>query len=446
MILAKGKIYPSSEQDSILENLEQEINETLSEASLNRETVISAIDTLGQKIAKGEFNDIISEFLTENIDYYINLVTEFMSRKSLEFRIATELGSDFKECLETIPPYGIKKASVRFVPLGNLFHIAAGNMDGLPAFSVIEGLLTGNINILKLPQADNGLTIEIFRQLIETEPSLASYIYVFDTPSTDVIAMQKMAQMADGIVVWGGDEAVKAVRTLAPVGAQIIEWGHKLGFAYISGYHDKSAELSALAKHIIDTRQLLCSSCQTIYIDTEDMEEVYAFCRDFLPYLETAAKENPIREIGAVAEISLRRYSSRLEEILESDHVGVRGDERGNECCDGQVTQKVFQGKHCSVTACTDSELELSYMYGNVLVKRLPQREIVRVLRKSKGYLQTAGLICSPEKREQLTDILIRSGVNRVMTAGNMSVTFCGEAHDGTYPLRRYMRVVNVEA
>ena len=48
-------------------------------------------------------------------------------------------------------------AGVLARPLGVLLHIAAGNADGLPAFSVAEGLATGNINILKLPQADNGL-------------------------------------------------------------------------------------------------------------------------------------------------------------------------------------------------------------------------------------------------------------------------------------------------
>ena len=84
-------------------------------------------------------------------------------------------------------------------------------------------------------------------------------------------------------------------------------------------------------------------------------------------------------------------------------------------------------------------------MYGNCLVKKLPAKEIVNTLRKSKGYLQTAGLICEKNKREKLGDILSRCGVNRIMKAGNMSEPFCGEAHDGEYPLRRYMRIVNEE-
>lgn len=460
MILANGKIYDSSKQDILLKELEAEINQTLAGNNLHREKVITAIHALGQKIADDEFQDLIREFLPENAEDYLDFVTQVMSEKCLNYRLSVELGEEFMETkdsekskdtmetkdsgnfMEIQPPYGISKAIVKYVPLGTLFHIAAGNMDGLPAFSVIDGLLTGNVNILKLPQADNGLTIEIFKALIELEPSLAPYIYVFDTPSSDISAMRKMADMADGIVVWGGDEAVRAVRTLATTGAKLIEWGHKLGFAYVSGYEDKAVELSALAKHIMVTKQLLCSSCQTIYVDTEEMEEVHRFCEEFLPFLEAAAGENPVREIGAVAEISLRRYAERLEGILRGDLEGEQSRiTEGSE----DKSQRTFQGNGCSITACTDSSLELSYMYGNVLVKPLPEKEIVNVLRKSKGYLQTVGLICTKEKREQLTDIFVRSGVNRVMTAGNMSVSFCGEAHDGEYPFRRYLRVVNIE-
>lgn len=429
MILANGKLYDSSEQNAVLDRLEAEINGTRASLTLDVNTVIYAADTLGKKIADGEFNNIITAFLGDTPDEYLKLAADFMNGDNLRFRIKQELGENFSVQQTITPPYGLKQATVKLMPLGTLFHIAAGNMDGLPAFSVLEGLLTGNVNILKLPQADNGLTVEIFRKLIEIEPKLAPFIYVFDTPSSDVAAMKKMSEFSDGIIVWGGDGAVSAVRALAPTGAKLIEWGHKLGFAYISGYENKDAELTALANHIIDTRQLLCSSCQTIFLDTEDMTAVTDFCREFLPYLEAAEKENPVTETGAIAEMSLRRYTEQLE--------GYIGKKSSN--------KQTFQGGRCSLTACEDSVLELSYMYGNCLVKRLPQNEIMATLRKSKGYLQTAGLICTPDRRKELTDIIARAGVNRIMRAENMSVTFCGEAHDGEYPLRRYMRAVNIE-
>lgn len=431
MILANGILYESSEQDRLLSAIEAEIDRTRASATLDAETVLHAVDVLGRRIAAGEFDDVVRAYLTDAPADYLTLAAQFMNADHIRYRLARELGADFRASNHISPPYGVRGTTVRYMPLGTLFHIAAGNMDGLPAFSVLEGLVTGNVNILKLPSADNGLTVEIFRHLIDIEPSLAPFIYVFDTPSTDVTAMQKMAQMSDGIVVWGGDTAVSAVRALAPTGAKLIEWGHKLSFAYISGYEDRDAELSALAEHIIATRQLLCSSCQTIYLDTDSMDEVRAFCREFLPYLDAAERQNPIREIGAVAEMTLRRYTDKLERAVG-----------GQTSTDGR---DIFQGTSVSVTACADSTLELSYMYGNPLVKPLPRRDLLPTLRRAKGTLQTAGLICTPDLRAMLTDTLARAGLTRIMRAGSMSVTFCGEGHDGEYPLRRYLRVVDVE-
>lgn len=111
----------------------------------------------------------------------------------------------------------------------------------------------------------------------------------------------------------------------------------------------------------------------------------------------------------------------------------------------GASVPHVYKGKGCSLTIGTDSELELSDMMCNVLVKKLPRREILPVLRRKKNYLQTAGLVCADADRAELSELLARSGVTRITTSGAMSEYFAGEAHDGEYPLRRYTRIVNTE-
>lgn len=431
MILANGKLYPTDRQDEILSDLEECLNCTLAEQSLSPETVIAAIDRLGRRLDQGEFDPLLAQ--VEQANRYLAQIRPLLTREALEYKLRVELGADAAP-YRTAPPDGLPSLSARPAPLGVLLHIAAGNVDGLPAYSVVEGLLTGNINILKLPRADNGLSVEILRQLIQEEPALTDFIYVFDTPSEDVDALLRMARLSDGIVVWGGDGAVSAVRRFAPVGAKLIEWGHRLSFAYLSGPQDRAQDRAqdwpALAGHIIETRQLLCSSCQVIYLDTDSMEEVHTFCRAFLPVLEQAAVRGPARSLGAAAEQTLRRYQARIERAIS----GGTGDSG----------RTVYDGRGCSLTACADRELELSDLFGNPLVKALPRRELLPVLRRQKGRLQTAGLLCPEADRAALTGLLVRAGVNRVLGAGEMSDTFCGEAHDGEYPLRRYTRMVNV--
>lgn len=211
MILANGKLYDTARQDAVLSGLETCFNRTLAERSLSPDMVIRAIDRLGQRLDQGDFDALLAQI--EQAGRYLAQIRPLLSRAALQYKLQMELGTD--AAYTTSPPGNLPAIGVRRAPLGVLFHIAAGNVDGLPAYSVVEGLLTGNINILKLPQADNGLSIEILRELIREEPALAAYIYVFDTPSADVDAMRRMAALSDGIVVWGGDEAVSAVRRLA---------------------------------------------------------------------------------------------------------------------------------------------------------------------------------------------------------------------------------------
>ncbi len=437
MILADGKLYGSGEQEALLERMAWQIQETRGKTKLKSETVIRAVRELVDKFQNGLPEDKIRMFNLQEtawLDRQLAQMLTLLQQENLEYKLKTELSSPLWQEQITKAGTGGKRLCVKAVPLGTLFHIAAGNMDGLPVYSVLEGLLTGNVNILKLPQADNGLSIALLQELIGAEPGLAPYIYVFDTPSEDIGAMKKMADLSDGIVVWGGDEAVRAVRRMARPGTRLIEWGHKLGFVYISGYEDKERELPALAEHIISTKQLLCSSCQVIYLDTEKEQELHEFCKEFLPLLEREAAKSS-QDIGAVAQRTLKRYSREIEEVLNKDNLNMP-DTSGT---------KTYYGKGCSLTVMPDSELELSDMYGNCLVKCLPHTKMMEVLRRQKNYLQTAGLICLPKKREELTQILCACGLTRIMRAGSQSDTFVGEAHDGEYALQRYVRILNVE-
>ena len=430
MILFDGKTYESSEQDRLLNELENKIPEILAKEQLSPEVVIDAVDKLRIDTMAGKFDHLLTEFPKDIADSYKEQAATLLSREHLHKKLETELG--VTEEYVTDPLKGFAQIRVKKVPLGVLFHISAGNMDFLPAYSLAEGLLTGNINILKLPSADNGLSLKLIMQLIEYRPELKEYIYVFDTASTDIQGMRKMAGLSNAISVWGSDMAIEAVRGLAPTGVKIIEWGQKLGFCYISKLNeveDADSELDGLAKHIATTKQLLCSSCQVIYIDTEDENELRTFAESFLPRLEKAANENATEEIGIRARDTLSSYTRRLKAYL------------GNE----EVNENVLRGKGVSLILSNDSALELSPMMCNVLIKPLPRANISKFLYQSRYHLQTAGLICPKEDRALLAETFTRGGLIRVTKGADMSAYFPGECHDGEYALSRYMRIVNVE-
>lgn len=419
MILYRGELFDNSKQAELIDRLKDDLLTPIRDGVVfEREKLIEACDILAAKVLGGAFKEVVRPLMEElNISEkeFKNMVDLFR-KESLEYKCSIELSDEEK----TIDG----KIRRRRVPLGVLMHIAAGNVDALPAYSVIEGLLAGNINILKLPMGDSGISVRLLNELVTLEPTLKDFIYVFDVPSTETETLKRLADLSDAVVVWGGDAAVRAARDMTSVNTKVIAWGHKLSFAYAES-DCTDLELYDLAKSICVTNQLLCSSCQGIFVDTDSREEQEALARRFFDAMKMASAEtNPV-SYGMRAKNAINLYNEKLEK-----HV------TGNE---------VLKGEGFSVIVTDDPELKLSYMYRNVWVKRLPFSDII-TLKEKKNYLQTASVLTANRPmRTKIENKLAAVGVTRLTTAGHMSRTVSGEAHDGTYALREYSRIVETE-
>ena len=250
MILYQGQLLENSEQERLIHSIERDLYQPVSSGVLlPTEIVINACDQLAGKIVKGDFDDILKPYLglfPLTSAQFADMVGLF-TKESLEYKCRIEL------CDEEMTLHG--KVMRKRYPLGVLLHIAAGNVDVLPAYSVIEGLLAGNINILKLPMGDSGLSVRLLYELVRIEPLLKDYLYVFDVPSTETETLKKLAALCNGVVVWGGDEAVRAAKNMVDIDTKIIAWGHKLSFAYAES-DASDQQLAELAQSICDTNQL----------------------------------------------------------------------------------------------------------------------------------------------------------------------------------------------
>jgi hypothetical protein len=421
MILYKGKKHENTNQSKLLATLQNDCLGTLSHSTkLETSLVINACSVLSKDIMNGKFDHIIKPLLLaydipkEHFTKYVSMFT----KESLERKVEIELGTDY------LSLSNLNEENERYIyPLGILFHIAAGNVDALPAYSVIEGLLVGNINILKLPTGDKGLSVQLLSELIQIEPKLRDYIYVFDVPSTEVDTLKTFADIADAIVVWGGDEAVKAARKMASVNTKVIEWGHKLSFAYAS-VEASDDDLIGLARSIITTNQLLCSSAQGIYLDTDNRNTLDEFADRFFKLFVETQKEYTLTPFGIRSKNAVELY---YEEMVQQD-----------------TGKKIWKKDGISVLTSDDRKLELSLLYRNVWIKMLPIEELVKVIKPSKNHLQTATILAPKDIYHLYLNKLIQAGIVRIKKTSEMSDVILGESHDGMFPLRIYSRVVEV--
>jgi len=427
MILFEGMLLQNEKLDEVLDKLWDSCLDTVSSREDISGSVLAACERMARKLQSGQYDAVVQKLLTGgNITktQYDEVVALF-DKKNLQLKYDVELGTYKKEVAADYSAGKTKSVE----PLGILFHIAAGNAEGLPFYSVLEGLLAGNVNILKLPSADDGLSVLLLHEIIKDEPGLAPYVCVLDVPSANIEVMKKIADMADAVVVWGGDNAIQAVRMYAKPNTQIISWGHKLSFAYVTedvlADEHMQQELYALAGHMCETKQLLCSSCQGIYVDSDNKQILEDIGRLYFDILRQVSREYEPEEIGIRGKLSITLYNEELEN-------------RTGESI-------ILKENGVSVIIRSDAELELSHRFRNCWVKPLPRNEIVRNLKKNKGYLQTAGLICKESDRKALAAELIKAGIVRITHGGNMSSVIPGEAHDGEYPLRRYCRIVEAE-
>lgn len=417
MILYKGEVYPDGKQEELISSLEGDMLETLqNNRTLTYNDVIDACDKLYQRVMNHEFDSIVLPLLEmANMPYStFERYAKYFSKEGLLKKIDIELG-DLKN-----GELDLDEENTRhYEPLGILFHIAAGNVDLLPAYSVVEGLLVGNINILKLPTGDNGMSIRLLQELIKESPILKDYIYVFDVPSTEVETIKQLANLADATIVWGGDMAQKAARTFVDIHSSIISWGHKISFTYV----DKNVtdeELKALCESICATNQLFCSSSQGIYVNTDDVNELKALAERILPLFAETSKKMGTLPLTMKAKNSLLIYNEKLE---------------GN-------ADKVFMKDGVSIIVKEDNKLELSFLFQNIWIKPLKKGDIIKVLKSNKNLLQTVSINKLIEGKKEISSLLAKAGATRITALGDNSRMLAGESHDGEYALRRYIRVV----
>ena len=417
MILYKGEIYPNDKQNELISSLKEEMLLTLqNNETLSYEIVIEACDKLYQRVMNHEFDDVALPLLKSlNMPFSaLDRYAKCFSKEGLTKKIDIELG-DLKNGVLPLD----NENNRRYEPLGILFHIAAGNVDLLPAYSVVEGLLVGNINILKLPTGDNGLSILLLKELIKEAPILKDYIYVFDVPSTEIETIKQLSSLADATIVWGGDEAQKAARQFVDIHSSIISWGHKISFSYVD-MNVKDEEIEALCASICLSNQLFCSSSQGIYVDSDDKTDLDKLAKRVLPIFANVSNKMNTLPLTMKAKNSLLLYNEKLEGNIDN----------------------IYHDCGVSIIIKDDDELELSYLFQNIWIKSLKREDIVKVLKENKNLLQTVSVNEDIKNKEDVFRLLAKVGVTRITKLGDNSRMIPGESHDGEYALRRYIRIV----
>ncbi len=412
--------------DGLLEKLDGEIEETL-DAVLETSVVLDACERLSQEIRNGEAGDLRDALVSDGSEDpgpILDALAENISRKSLEAKLRAELGTD--------DPFAIRRVDVReqryegWSPVGVLFHITAGNSPIVAPMAAVEGLLSGNINILKVASNLGSFATEALLRLCRSKP-IADRTYMLRISSSQKDVMKMMMDRADCISAWGGEEAIEAIRKEAPRGTPVVEWGHKISFAYVASDKIEMDSARMIAKSVCRNEQQSCSSPQCVLVDTdsrEDIDRMASLLASALDEMKTGPRRVP--DLAESAEITA------VKELHRSDLYYN----------DGDVVED--PGHTYRILVSYKTKFMPSPLFRTVWLSPLKREDLTSGLRDMRRYLQTCGLICGIRDLEEISSALYRAGVQRITPADSMSTSYAGEPHDGGYALPKFMRRVSM--
>lgn len=425
-VIIKGKRI-EIEKQNCLTGVSESINETLAQETINIRQVIASLDKLGKYIVDEE------EFLLPQL-----MELGFSREEALQIKkdaiavlSAEELFRKIKRELGEMP-FEINRLSTRedefegWMPVGVLGHVTSSNDAMLPFFSSVEGILTGNINVIKTATGAHKVAMTLVKKLCEIDPSLAPYFYVFPLSSKDEDLLRSMFALCNTIAVWGSDAATSGVRKLAPSGVKIVEWGNRISFSYFTKNGFSEEMLIGLAKDVCVNDQQACSAPQLVYYETDSKEELLNFAQELMDVLQEVSDTYPVHPMSQAeqAELTTQIQLCHLDELMDN--------------------AKLYDGNNCRIFVRYDNELCASPLFRTLIVKPIKRSEIISVLRPFRSYLQSVGLACSRDEIAPLTNLLLFGGVNRITEPGLMMGGYTGEPHDGIYALTSYLKRVSL--
>ena len=133
----------------------------------------------------------------------LQAMAAMLARDAMQEKLRSELGSAHPGALQRRYPGRQYEA---WAPCGCVVHVAPSNVFTAAAMGLVEGLMAGNVNVVKTSTRDGRVAALFAAALAAADPSgqLAAYIAVLRLPSSDHSALRQLFACADVVSAWGG--------------------------------------------------------------------------------------------------------------------------------------------------------------------------------------------------------------------------------------------------
>ena len=314
-------------------------------------------------------------------------------------------------------------------------HVWAGNVPGLPLWSLVSGLLVKSAGIGKLPSAEPLLAGWFADAVAEIDPGIADCIGIVWWRGGDEDRQQALLDEAELVLAYGGSGTLEEIRARVPVATRFLPFGHKLSFGMIAAAAldaDKAVEIARrAARDVVRYDQHGCYSPHVFYVERGGTVDPRGFAGYLAGELAALAHRFPRRALdaGEAARLAILRDDAALAAVLGA--IEVAADDEGG--------WSVAFADDDPALAPGGSDRTVRVAALDRLDDAIPEAA------KHAPFLQTVGIAAPPEELFRLSALLGEAGASRICALGEMTAPEAGWHHDGRFNLLDLVRIVEIE-
>lgn len=369
-----------------------------------------------------------SGFSEEEVKKTLALLPGLLSRENLERRVRGEFQR--AEVLDRFVKMPQATHLMRAVPLGVVLHVTAGNVFLSSIDSLIMGLLTKNISLLKVSSQNTFFPFFFAQKFIEFDKKglLSNKFSILHWKGGDEVVESFVKRKINAIIAWGGEEMISSYRKNLPEAVKFLDFGPKISFQVISKEGLKGKDLKNIASKIIQDispwDQGACASPQNLYL--QDGIDAELLLKVLDEELTKAPKGGALSEDEAV-EILKEKYRGYYSELMQNG--------------------AVYSGNHHLLHLEENKFLKPSPLHQSLIVKYFKDEEdLYNHVGPFAYYLQSCSYLLGPSEKNAYLNLLSLSGIKRFAPLGTITWGMEGAPHDGRLVLRELTHFVGDEA
>lgn len=405
--------------------------------------ILDILDRVGrifEDTQSSRYKDIVSRmhaqlgWSSEMVMEGLNTISDILSFDHLKARLESDI--DNIGYLDEFTYNSAFKGMVKAEPFGVVSHVSAGNVFVGAVDTLVQGLITKNVNILKMSSADPLFPL-IFAEILQSvdyKGILSQSFALVPFKGGDKAVEAIVKEQSDVLVVYGGEDTVKAYREGTGFHTKIIEYGPKYSLSIMSEEcidNDNIEELAHdMARDFTMWEQSACSSPHAVFINSTDKAKKFA--NALARGLEYWAVKIPHSKIpmNEAVEILRTRELARVDEALGDAELIIPA-------IDNQDWTIILQHK-------CEFKVSPHHRTAYVIVSGDHEIETLGALKSYGQFIQSIALLMPTDQKLSISDSLVAMGADRITDIGNMARRKHGTPHDGTRGTSELVRWVSV--